>query len=190
MNPIFVAANHLQRLFDERRWPFCFIGGLAVQRWGEPRLTRDVDLTLLTGFGNEASFVDPLLARFEARVEAAREFALENRILLLRDENGIPLDLALGALPFEERTIKRSSPWTIDDSFVLRTCSAEDLVVHKAFAARDQDWIDIAGILDRQGRDSLDWVTINEELKELAPLKPDTDIRGRLLRSLRDEENR
>jgi len=25
----------------------------------------------------------------------------------------------------------------------LRTCSAEDLIVHKAFAARPQDWVDI-----------------------------------------------
>ena len=29
------------------------MGGVALQRWGEPRLTQDVDLTLLTGFGDE-----------------------------------------------------------------------------------------------------------------------------------------
>ena len=85
------------------------MGGLAVQRWGEPRLTRDVDLTLLVGFGSEESYIDPLLKEFGARVEEPRQFALEHRVLLLRDANGVPLDLALGALPFEERTIERSS---------------------------------------------------------------------------------
>lgn len=36
---------------------FCFIGGLALLRWGEPRTTRDTNLTLLTGFGGEERFI-------------------------------------------------------------------------------------------------------------------------------------
>jgi hypothetical protein len=40
------------------------IGGLAVQRWGDPRQTRDVDLTLLTGLGGEEAFVDPILEHY------------------------------------------------------------------------------------------------------------------------------
>ncbi len=54
----------------------CFIGGLAVQRWGEPRQTRDVDLTLLTGFGTERPFVDELLDAFDARLSDAATFAM------------------------------------------------------------------------------------------------------------------
>ena len=41
-----------------RGWRFCFIGGLAVQKWSEPRVTDDVDLTLFTGLGTEAPFID------------------------------------------------------------------------------------------------------------------------------------
>lgn len=156
------------------------MGGLAVQRWGEPRLTRDVDLTLLVGFGSEEAFIDPLLGKFESRMANARDFAIENRVLLLRDENGVPLDLALGALPFEERTIKRSSEWIIDERCSLRTCSAEDLIVHKTFAAREQDWMDISGILDRQDSRSLDWNTILKEINELVSLKEDPQILERL----------
>ena len=44
------AAAGLQAVCEEEHWRFCFIGGLALQRWGEPRETVDVDLTLLTGF--------------------------------------------------------------------------------------------------------------------------------------------
>ena len=67
MNPIFAAALELQAFCREQGWRFCFIGALAVQRWGEPRLTNDVDLTLLTGFGGEERYVDALLERFAAR---------------------------------------------------------------------------------------------------------------------------
>lgn len=63
MNPLFVAAAAVQELCRERDWGFCFIGGLAVLWWGEPRLTRDIDLTILAGFGAEGAVVDGLLER-------------------------------------------------------------------------------------------------------------------------------
>ena len=47
------AARGLQDFCDTRGWRSCFIGGIAVQRWSQARVTRDVDLTLLTGFGTE-----------------------------------------------------------------------------------------------------------------------------------------
>ena len=53
MNLVFQAADTLQTFLREQQWRFCFIGGLAVQHWGEPRVTRDVDVTLLVGFGYE-----------------------------------------------------------------------------------------------------------------------------------------
>lgn len=129
MNGLFTAAMQVQRFCQDRRWRFCLIGGIAVLRWGEPRQTRDVDLTLLTGFGAEAPYVDGLLAAFDARLPDARRFALDNRVVLLRSPGGVGIDVALGALPFEERAVADASDWRVDDQTVLRTCSAEDLVV-------------------------------------------------------------
>jgi hypothetical protein len=43
------AAYELQAVCQAQGWQFCFIDGMAVQRWGEPRETVDADLTLLTG---------------------------------------------------------------------------------------------------------------------------------------------
>ena len=169
MNAIFAAALDLQRFCEKRAWRFCFIGGLAVQRWGEPGMTRVADLTLLTGIGGEQSFIDPLLEAFPGRREDARDFALRHRVLLARHAAGTPLDIALGALPFEEDTVTRSSLWDIGDG-MLRTCSAEDLVIHKTFAGRDQDWIDVRGILIRSGA-NLDVKLINRELPPLLELK-------------------
>jgi hypothetical protein len=75
MIDLFETARELQAFCDGQGWRSCFIGGIAVQRWGEPRVTRDVDLTVLAGFGSEDSFTVPLLAAYPARIEDAAEFA-------------------------------------------------------------------------------------------------------------------
>jgi hypothetical protein len=169
------AAARVQSAFEARAWRFCVIGGVANFRWGTPRLTNDLDLTLLTGFGAEAAYVEVLLEMFESRVADPLAFALANRVVLVRTSDGIPVDIALGAMPFEERTIDRSSIGTFSDTIALRTCSAEDLIVHKAFAARPQDWVDVEGvILRQQGR--LLWSQIRGELEPLAELKGDMGL--------------
>jgi hypothetical protein len=179
MNPIFAAAREMERFCRARGWRFCIIGGLAVQRWGEPRLTRDVDLTLLTGFGSEAAFVDELLRTFRARIPDAREFALRNRVLLLVSSDGIPIDIALGAMPFEEWAVNRATPYRVAPDFEMTTCGAEDLIVFKAFAGRPRDWLDIEGIVTRQGG-RLDEALIWRELLPLLALKEDAETEGRL----------
>lgn len=85
MLEVYRAAADLQRRLQERGWRFCLIGGLALQRWGEPRETIDVDVTLLTGFGGEESFVREILTWYEPRVADPAGFACENRVLLVRD---------------------------------------------------------------------------------------------------------
>ena len=173
MNPILETALDVQRFCRSRRWRFCFIGAIAVQRWGEPRLTQDVDLTVLSGFGPEAEFVDALLSSYGGRIPEAREFALRHRVVLLEAASGVPIDVSLGGIPFEERVIERSSPWEVGGTEPLTTCSAEDLVTLKAFAGRDKDWLDIAGVAARQGG-ALDVALVFRELKPLLELKEDS----------------
>ncbi len=96
MNEVIRAAAELQAFCESQKWRFCLIGGLALQRWGEPRETIDVDLTLLTGFGGEEHFIRKLFDRFEARIEDAAGFALTHRVLLARARSGVGLDIALG----------------------------------------------------------------------------------------------
>ena len=66
-------------------------------------MTQDVDVTLLCGLGEEAAAIDWLLAQFPARLPDARDFALRNRVLLLRTDSGVPIDVSLGAIPLEHR---------------------------------------------------------------------------------------
>lgn len=179
MTPLIRAAADLQAVCEARAWRFSFIGGLAVMRWGEPRETVDVDLTLLTGFSGEDQFISILLGAFEGRIPDAAAFARANRVLLLRAASGVGLDIALAGLPFEELLVARSSLFTYPLDIALRTCSAEDLLVLKAFADRPKDWIDIEGIIVRQSS-HLDWPYVHAQLAPLAELKEAPELIAKL----------
>lgn len=86
----------------------------------------------------------------------------------------------LGALPFEEKVIERSSVFAFD-GIQLRTCSAEDLIVMKLFASRPGDIRDLEGIAIRN-RGKLDWAYIEEQLRPLAELKEQPEILRELAR--------
>jgi hypothetical protein len=178
MIDLFQIARDVQQYCLRQGWRFCFIGGLALQRWGEPRVTKDIDLTLLTGFGNERPYLDGLLRHYAARIDDAVRFALNNRVLLLKSPSGIGIDVALGGLPFEELVVSRATQFEFLPEISLLTCSAEDLVVLKAFADRPRDWEDIAGIVARQ--QTLDWDYLLAQLRPLAEIKESPHILERL----------
>ena len=179
MNGLFEAALELHQFMEENHWRFCIIGGLAVVRWGQPRATQDVDVSLLTDFGKEEDYVDALLRRFEGRIPDAGRFAMENRVVLAKASKGVPLDISLAGFPFEVQVIDRASFFGFGPGVELRTASAEDLIVLKAFAGRDQDWADVKGILERQG-DVLDWNYVRRELGALSELLEGADRLARL----------
>ncbi len=77
MKSLFRVAAQLDDLLAERGWRYCFIGGIALQRWGQPRLTNDIDLTILAESDRESYYVDELLGLYNARLPDAREFAQE-----------------------------------------------------------------------------------------------------------------
>lgn len=181
MKDLFIRARQVQDFLDAQGWRSCVIGGIAVQRWGEPRLTRDVDVTLLTGFGGEEAYVDVILQCFRLRQPEGRAFALEHRVLLLATEDGTGIDLALGGLPFEANVISRASEFEFYPGMLLRTCSAEDLIVMKAFAGRALDWADVKGIIARNAA-ALNWRIILSELRPLCELKEAPEITTELER--------
>ena len=157
------AARELQDFCDRRGWRSCFIGGIAVQRWSQPRVTLDVDLTLLTGFGGESPFIESLLAAYAPRTAGSAEFALQSRVLLLKSPSGIGIDISLGALEFENCVVERATPFEFAPDLALRTCSAEDLMVMKLFASRaidirDAEGIAVRHVYARKDRDGLDFV--------------------------------
>ncbi len=173
-NPLYQAAGEIFAFFKQQGWRSCLIGGMAVLRWGRPRATQDVDVSLFTDFGNEEKFVDLILAHFPRRTADARERALEHRVLLIEAANEVGIDVALAAFPFEEDVIKRATPFEFEPGVVIPTVSANDLIVSKAFANRPIDWMDVEGIVVRQKR-KLNWKFIETELAQRCGLIEDLE---------------
>lgn len=181
MKSLFHVAAGLDEALAGLGWRYCFIGGIALQRWGQPRLTNDIDVTIFTHPGQETRYVDELLKLYTGRLPDAREFALEHRVLLLASDDGIPIDVALGGIAFEEKAISRATRYEFLPGLSLLTCSAEDLVVFKSFADRPRDWADVETILVRQ-QSKLNWTYIIEQLRPLCLLKETPEIVNHLLR--------
>lgn len=177
--PLGQAAVETSELLSKIGVPHCIIGGVALQRWGKPRVTADVDVLAFTGYGqDEQRVIDAFDAAMRPRRVDMRRFALEHRVVLATARNGVGVDVSLGGLDFERDVVARSTPFDLDGSS-FPTCSAEDLVVLKAFADRARDWSDIEGIAIRTG-DGLDWRVVMDRIRPLAELKESPHILERL----------
>lgn len=179
MITLFNAALELQDDLESKNLPFCFIGGLAVIRWGEIRLTNDIDITLLCGFGNEQELAQQVLKSFKPRISDPVSFAITNRVLLVTSSGGIQVDISLSGLEFEEAMIKRSTYFEMSQGVKLKTCTAEDLIVMKAFSNRPKDWNDIEGIVKRN-TGALDTKFIMTQVRPFVKIKEDPRITSRL----------
>ena len=169
------AAQSLDEFLRSCHFTYCLIGGIAIQRWGEPRMTQDVDASVFVEIGAEMAMITSLLARYEGRIPDVADFAVQARVVLLRDRTGCPLGVAFAGLEFEQRMFERATDWRPTGKGRIRTCSAEDLVVLKAFANRPQDWIDIERVIIRQHH-RLDRQLILTELTPLVELKEEPQI--------------
>ncbi len=168
------AAQAVLSTLDAARIPACLIGGMVISRWGQPRATTDADISVLAPYGEEGRVLDLLLSGFEPRRVDARAFALAHRVLLISTA-GVGIDAALAGSPFEIEALEKATPWKLGESVILRTCSAEHLIVYKLVAARPQDLIDMVGIVRRQGT-RLDVDLIRRWGREFAELKEDPDL--------------
>lgn len=182
MNSQEEAAWELHLFLGDLGAPYAIIGGVAVQHWGDPRFTQDVDLTVVAPPEGPAKLTQQILERFSARIPDAAAFARRNRVILVRASNGCPVDISLGVPGYEESVMLRVVDYEMDPGRSIRICSAEDLVIHKAVAGRPQDIRDIEGIVYRQ-RDALDVSYIRRWLSDFADVLADPEVRQRFERS-------
>lgn len=97
-NLVLEIAVQFGRFLDRCKLAYCLIGGIALQRWGEPRIMSDVDLTVFTGFGQERPLIEKLLVRFQSRVPDPMAFTLQTRSMPLQDVHGSKIDLSFGGI--------------------------------------------------------------------------------------------
>jgi hypothetical protein len=175
VNKLFAAAKEVCDFLSAQNRVFCIIGGLAVIRWGEIRFTQDADIAVLTNFGEERPIAEVLLKKFPSRISDALNFAVANRVLLISGSNGVAIDVTFAALPFEAEMMANAVMFDFGENCSLPVCSADDLFIMKAFAARPKDWLDAETIAVRQ-KGRLNTVRILEHLAELSELKAEPEI--------------
>jgi len=179
----------IHRFFTKEKVPYVFIGGIALQYWGEPRFTKDIDITILVPMGEEKSVIEKILSKFTPRISDAFSFANRHRICLVRNKYGVDIDISLGIPGYEEEVMKRAVKFQFGKRNYIKICSAEDLIIHKSIAGRPQDLYDIESIIIRQGR-QLDIDYIRRWLKNFSQLLENPEIFDRFekrWRKLEDE---
>lgn len=160
--------------------PMLVIGGVAVSMLSKPRTTKDVDVVAwLPDHEAWAAFMSGGKSHgIVPRIPNPVEFALSSRVLLLRHEgSGVPIDLSMGALPFEENAVRRAVPTEVGGLRVPLPVP-EDLLVMKAVAHRTRDIADIEAILSAHPNIDEKWVvsTVREFAEALDSPELVTDL--------------
>jgi predicted nucleotidyltransferase len=128
--------------------PYMVIGGQAVLLYGEPRLTRDIDITLGIGV-EELGKVKKILRStgLKILVKNDKEFVAKTMVLPVMDrESGIRIDFTFSYSVYERQAIERARDIKLGRTSV-RFASLEDLVIHKVIAGRARDLEDVGSVL-------------------------------------------
>jgi predicted nucleotidyltransferase len=166
---IFAAAAEICSFLEDNGVSYAILGGLALQHWGEPRNTQDVDIVVLVPSKQEDDFLKATLQHFHPRMADAQSFARRYRVLLIEASNHVPIDLALGIPGYEEEALRRVSKISFAGLAPVRILSAEDLIIHKCVAGRPRDVEDVERVLIRQ-RVKLDLRYIRRWLRDFAQI--------------------
>ena len=133
---------------DREDIPYMIIGGQAVLFYGEPRFTKDIDITL----GADLSALDKvrnLVFELDLKilVDDIEDFVNKTMVLPSMDtSSGIRIDFIFSYSPYERQAIKRAVGAVFDD-VTVRIASIEDVFIHKIIAGRPRDIEDIRTVL-------------------------------------------
>ena len=139
--------------------PYMVIGGQAVLLYGEPRLTRYIDITLGMGV-NELGRLKRVIPGIGLKilVKKEKEFVERNMVLPTMDKkSGIRVDFIFSFSPYERQGIDRAKDVKLGKTLV-RFASLEDVVIHKVVAGRARDLEDVKSILLKNPEDDLDYI--------------------------------
>lgn len=126
------------------------IGGQAVLLYGEPRLTKDIDITLGIGIDRwktiekmaKSIHLRPLAKKIEDFVKDTMVFPS------IDDQTGIRVDFIFSHSPYERQAIERARSVYFGQTEV-KFAALEDVVIHKIIAGRPRDIEDVNAILQK-----------------------------------------
>lgn len=154
----------LARLFREKHIPYMVVGGHAVINHGEPRHTKDIDITLSFPRERYKEIIKILSKNFEPVFGNLDILIQQSWILPMRFKpKGVIVDLVFSDTIFESEAIKEGVKEIIEGEEV-NFISAENLIVQKVFAGRPKDIADVETILTVK-QEKLDYIKIEERIK-------------------------
>lgn len=151
MENLFQSIQALQRRLNDAGIPSIVIGGVAVAVWGEPRVTRDVDLKILLGRGEADRLLTVLAPDYSSLLPDPRQTLRQQAMVFVQDTAGVRLDLLLADTPYDALAIQRGRDVQVQPNVTIRVCSPEDLLIYKLISTRLRDHEDAQGIVRRQG---------------------------------------
>lgn len=154
MNDLIDSVIAFQGFLKMEGVPVMAIGGIAVAVWGEPRLTRDIDMKVLVTRENRGQLLS-LLRAFTPLQEDSDESFRRLGLAFFRDSNGVRIDVLLADTIFDETAIGRARDIDFSAGKPIRVCTAEDLIIYKMLSTRAKDRVDVESIIQKQG-DNLD----------------------------------
>ena len=145
-------------VLDQSALPYMIMGGQAVLLYGEPRLTKDIDITLGAGLERLSDVVAAAQAAALTLLVEPEVFTRQTMVLPCADaQSGMRVDFILSFSPFEQLAISRARMVKMGDS-ELRYASLEDLIIHKLIAGRARDIEDVKSILLRNPAADLSYI--------------------------------
>jgi hypothetical protein len=175
MDDLFQSVQKIQSLLDTTGIPSIVIGGIAVAIWGEPRLTRDIDLKVLLSRDDANRLLTLMSADYTSLLPDPHLALKKQGILFVQDQSGARIDLLLADTPYDVLAIERGREIEVRPELSLRICSPEDLVIYKMISTRRRDHEDVEGILLKQG-DGLDSAYILDWLHQFEQALDDSTL--------------
>lgn len=145
------SIRNLQKQLQEANIPSIVIGGVAVAIWGEPRVTRDVDLKILLRREEAERLLTVLAPNYSPLLPEPLRALREQAMLFVQDAAGTRLGLLLADTPYDVQAIRRSRVAEVEPGAAISVCSPEDLVIYKLVSIRLRDHEDAASVIRRQG---------------------------------------
>jgi hypothetical protein len=163
MEQLFRSVKALQQRLSDAGIPSIVIGGAAVGTWGEPRVTRDVDLKVLLKREEADRLLTLLAPNYISLLPDPRAALRKQAMLFVEDAVGVRLDLLLADTPYDVEAIHRGRDVEVAPGVALRLCTPEDLILYKLISTRPRDHDDARSVIRRQGdalddRYVLDWL--------------------------------
>ena len=151
MQSLVRSIQRVQQHLREADIPSVVIGGVAVALWGEPRVTRDVDLKILLAREEADRLLAVLTPDYTPLTPDPRRALTEQAMLFVQDPAGTRLDLLLADTPYDVQAIHRGQNVEAEPGATISVCTPEDLVIYKLVSTRLRDHEDAASVVRRQG---------------------------------------